>query len=227
MSITFAVPMAPQPFRATRPFLYRVAGVAAATFGLLVTMSAVASAQVSTEPMPAPPSKSLELRFTSGGLVAIGSQRDAIRDAQMSGVQLAWLVRPSFAVVGTLGWARSRDRLRVDAPKLDVFASDVGVEARGANTRIVHAVTFSPFAGLGAGVRSYNYRALDIDATNNIAGYASVGGDLGVGRVGLRVEVRDYASGFKPLVGGGTSDTRNDLVIMAALKYSRRRTSQN
>jgi hypothetical protein len=82
-------------------------------------------------------------------------------------------------------------------------------------------VTFTPFAGVGAGARSYNYRNLDVDATHNVAGYGTVGGELGMGRVGLRLEVRDYVTGFKPLVGGGTADTRNDVVILVGLRFDR------
>jgi hypothetical protein len=87
-------------------------------------------------------------------------------------------------------------------------------------------VTLSPFVGLGAGVRSYNYRSLDVDATHNVAGYGSVGGEIGVGRVGVRVEVRDYTSGFRPLVGGGKSAIRNDVVLSAALRFNRRHTTK-
>jgi hypothetical protein len=83
-------------------------------------------------------------------------------------------------------------------------------------------VTFSPFAGVGAGARSYNYRKLDVDATHNLAAYGAVGGELGMGRVGLRLEARNYATGFRPLVGVGKSDMRNDVVVMAALSFNRK-----
>jgi hypothetical protein len=79
-------------------------------------------------------------------------------------------------------------------------------------------MTFSPFAGTGAGGRSYNYRKLHIEATHNIGAYASVGGELGVRRARLRLEVRDYASGFKPLTGEGSTRTGNDVVVMAGLR---------
>ena len=42
---------------------------------------------------------------------------------------------------------------------------------------------------------------------------------LGIRHVGVRFEVRDYATGFKPLVGTGKSDMRNDVVIMAGLRF--------
>ena len=111
---------------------------------------------------------------------------------------------------------------RVDTPKLDVFTSDVGVEARPIRWFAGRAVTFSPFAGVGAGARSYNYRKLDVDATHNLAAYGAVGGELGMGRVGLRLEARNYATGFRPLVGVGKSDMRNDVVVMAALSFNRK-----
>jgi hypothetical protein len=83
-------------------------------------------------------------------------------------------------------------------------------------------VTFRPFVGAGAGGRSYNHRKLDLDATHDVAGYGTVGGEFGAGRVGLRLEVRDYVTGFKPLVGRGSATTRNDLVLMAGLRFNRR-----
>ena len=46
---------------------------------------------------------------------------------------------------------------------------------------------------------------------------------MAIGALGLRLEVRDYVAGFKPLAGGGTADTRNDVVIMAGLRFDRHR----
>jgi hypothetical protein len=171
----------------------------------------------------APHTSAWELRFTSGGLVATGAQRDVIKDAQLSAVQVSWLVHPAVAITGTVGWARSRDRLSANTPKLDVFTSDLGAELRPAQWFADRAVSVSPFIGAGAGARSYNYRSLDADATHNVAGYVAAGGEVGVGRVGVRLEVRDYASGFKPLVGAGTSEARNDIVLMAGIRFNRHR----
>jgi hypothetical protein len=107
------------------------------------------------------------------------------------------------------------------APKLDVFTYDLGAEARAPQWFAGHALTLNAFAGGGAGGRSYNYRNLDVEATRIIAAYVAVGGDVGIRRVHLRVEVRDYVGGFKPLVGGGTAQTHNDVVVMAGLGFSR------
>lgn len=166
-------------------------------------------------------SRTWELRIPSGALIATGAQRNQVKDAQMTGVQLSRQIGSAFAVTGTFGWARSRDLSAIDAPKLDVFTSDVGIEtcfedfAKG-------PVSFHTFAGIGGGARSYNYRRLDVDATTNLAGYVAAGGEVGAGRVAVRVEARDYATGFKPLIGAGKSVARNDVMIMAALRFNRR-----
>jgi len=162
------------------------------------------------------------LRFSSGALIATGSQRNQIKDAQLSAVQVARKVGHGVAITGTFGWARSRDLATVDAPKLDVFTTDIGIEACSEEWFRTASTSLNTFAGIGGGARSYNYRKLDVDATNNLAGYIAAGGELGVRRVALRVEARDYATGFKPLVGAGKSAARNDVVIMATLRFNRR-----
>lgn len=198
---------------------------AAGALGLALASTSAASAQ-GTLSTVTPSSSTWELRFTSGALVATGKQRDAVKDGPLSAVQLSWLVRPAIAVTGMAGWARSRDRLTANTPKLDVFTGDLGVELRPANWFTDRKVSLSSFVGAGAGVRSYHYRTLDANATHNVAGYLAAGGELGVGRVGLRLEVRDYATGFKPLVGAGTSDTRNDVMLMAGVRFNRQRATR-
>ncbi len=206
----------------SRQRLTRVALVAVGTLGMLLSSTRTAIAQTS-----APQARAWELRFTGGAFVPTGNHRNFVKDAQVTAAQLSWVLRPSLAITGTFAWARSRDLTSTETPKLDVFSSDLGVEVRPAEWSADGAVAFSPFVGLGAGARSYNYRKLDVDATNNLAGYATVGGELGFGRVGLRLEARNYVTGFKPLVGGGKSDMRNDVVIMAGLRFNRQRASQD
>jgi hypothetical protein len=144
--------------------------------------------------------------------------------AQLSAAQLSWVARRPLAVTATCGWARSRDLGSIDLPRVDVFTYDLGAEVRGSEWRADRAVTFTSFAGAGAGARSYNYRSLNVDATHNVAGYGTVGGELGMGRVGLRLEVREYVTGFEPLAGGGTSDTRSDAIVMVGLRFHRHHT---
>ena len=147
---------------APRATLARLAVVASSVFGLLLSLPRGAAAQTID-----PSSPRWELRFSSGALVGTGNQRTAIKDANFSAAQLSWLVRPSVAVTGTFGWARSRD---LQSAKLDVFTSDLGVELRPARLALNGALSFAPFIGAGAGARSYNYRSQNVDATNNLAG---------------------------------------------------------
>ena len=191
--------------------------VAVGTLGLLLASAPTAAAQA-----PAEPTGAWEFRIPSGGLVPTGAQRNALKDAHLSAAQLSYAVRPSFAITATVGWARSRDLASADDPKVDVFTYDLGAEARAPAWFAGRAVTFSPFVGAGAGARSYNHRKLELDATHNVAGYGAVGGELGVGRVGLRLEARDYVSGFRPLVGGGSARTRNDVVALLGLRLTKR-----
>lgn len=162
-----------------------------------------------------------EFLVHSGKLVPTGAQGDAVRQGNLTAAQLSYVVRPSIALTTTLGWTRSRDIASPGDPRLDVFTYDVGAEVRAPRLVSGARVHFSPFAGIGAGGRSYNYRSLNVDATHNFAGYASTGGELGYRRVRLRLEVRDYVSGWKPLAGEGATDTRNDVAFMAGLRFTR------
>ena len=199
--------------RSARQGFTRGTLAAVGTLGLLL-----ASARTSTAQAPAEPTGAWEFRVPSGGLVPTGAQRNALKDAHLSAAQLSYAVRPAFAITATVGWARSRDLASANDPKLDVFTYDLGAEARAPEWLASRAVTFSPFVGAGAGARSYNHRKLDLDATHNVAGYGAVGGELGMGRVALRLEARDYVSRFRPLVGGGSARTRNDVVALLGLR---------
>jgi hypothetical protein len=154
----------------------------------------------------------------SGALVPTGAQRHTIKRGNLSAVQLAYAARPTFAITSTVGWARSRDIATTGDPKLDVFTYDIGAEVRAPQWLDGNGMTLSPFAGAGAGGRSYNYRKLDVDATHNVAGYVSTGADLGIRRVGVRLEARDYVAGFKPLTGAGAARTANDVVVLVGLR---------
>ena len=113
-------------------------------------------------------------------------------------------------------------RIATYDPKLDAFTYDVGAEFRAPKLIGGNAISLSPFAGIGAGGRSYNYRSLSAPATSNVAGYGSVGGELGVGRIRLRLEARDYLTGFRPLAGEGATRSGNDVVLMGGLRFVRR-----
>jgi hypothetical protein len=162
------------------------------------------------------------LRLPSGALIATGDQRNHVHDGGISALQIAHPLTSAIGVTATFGWARSSDVAITGSPKLDVFQSDLGLESRDHTWFASAPVSFASFLGIGGGMRSYNYRKLDVDASHNVAGYVSAGGELGIRRVAVRIEARDYITGFKPLSGIGRSESRNDVVIMAAFRFNRR-----
>jgi hypothetical protein len=190
--------------------------VRVAVLGLVLSSARTANAQESTK-SPSP----WEVRVTGGSFVPTGEQRNVLKEGKVKALQVTRLLRPSLAITGTFGWARSQDLATADNPKLDVFTSDLGIELRPNTWFANRAVNVDAFVGIGGGMRSYNYRKLDIGATHNLAAYGAIGGEVGIGRVGVRLEVRDYVAGFKPLAGVGDSQTRNDVVITAAIRINR------
>ena len=195
----------------------RSAVIAAAVSSALIATSTL-SAQVSESQDTTRKQTRWEVSVPGGAIVPTGAQRDAIKRGNLTALQLTYVARPALAITSTVGWARSRDVATVGDPKLDVFTYDVGAEVRAPRWLAGKTVTFSPFAGVGAGGRSYNYRKLNVDATHNLSAYASVGGEVGVRRVRVRLEARDYVSGFKPLAGQGAARTGNDVVVMAGVR---------
>jgi hypothetical protein len=189
--------------------------------GTLASTNDLAAQTADSTPVPARRAR-WEILVPTGTVVPTGAQRAAIKRGNLTAVQLSYVARPALAVTATVGWARSRDLATANDPKLDVFTYDVGAELRAPRWIDRKAVTFMPFAGIGAGARSYDYRRLDVDATHNLAGYGAVGGELGVRRLRLRLEARDYVTGFQPLTGAGATATRNDVVVMAGLRIVRR-----
>jgi hypothetical protein len=191
--------------------------IAAAVGCTLITTSDL-SAQVAESQATMGKTARWELSVPTGAILPTGVQRHAIKRGNLSAVQVTYVARPAFAITSTFGWARSRDIVTAGDPKLDVFTYDIGAEVRAPRWLAGKAMTFSPFAGAGVGGRSYNYRKLDVDATHNVAAYASAGGELGIRRVRVRLEARDYVTGFKPLDGAGAARTGNDIVVMAGLR---------
>jgi hypothetical protein len=195
--------------------------ITAAALGVIIASSSRLSAQVTAPETSTQQKPNWELLVSSGAVLPTGTQRDAIKQGKLTAAQVSYVVRPALALTASFGWARTRDIATVGDPKLDAFTYDAGAEVRAPRWMAGKGITLSPFAGVGAGGRSYNYRSLDVEATHNAAAYGSVGGEIGVRRIRLRVEARDYVSGFKPLGGEGASRTGNEVVVMAGLRFVR------
>jgi hypothetical protein len=189
-----------------------VRAAAAVVFAVtLVSTKAIAQEAVASN-------NGFELRPYVGAYIPTGDQRDLLKDAVLVGGQASYRLNPNFAVTGTLGWSPSKDRITPGDQKLDVWQYDLGAELRAPSWLTAGALDFTPFVGLGAGARTYDYRDLDVDAKTNFAGYGVLGGELGFGRIGWRLEARDYVSQFKPF-DGGDSKTRNDVTVATGLTF--------
>ncbi len=191
---------------------------------LAIAAALVAGIAPAVRAQGAEDSRSSASRFqfvvSSGALVPTGVQRDAIARGELTTAQLSYLVLPNVAVTTSLGWTRSHDITAAAQPTLDLFTYDAGAELRGPNWTAGDKWSFMPLVGAGAGGRSYSYRSQSTESTHNLAGYASLGGEVGYSRVRLRIEARDYVTGFKALGGVGASGTRNDVALMVGFRIT-------
>jgi len=190
-----------------RRFARRGIAVLAVT-ALLAVSSVPANAQL----VPA-----FEIRPMAGAYIPMGDQKSLVSNATMYGAQASWLMSPSWAFTGSLGWTRNEDRALSPATnRLDMYQYDAGLEAR-LNPSIGESWSFAPFLGLGAGARTYDYKKVDIDSHTYFAGYGAVGGELAYKSIGVRLEARDYLSRYRLGFDTGAMDYRNDMTLSAAL----------
>ena len=159
-----------------------------------------------------------QVRISSGRFVATGDQRSTTKDAPVIAAQVSRTVSSRTAVIATLGWARSRDLASATTPKLDILSADLGLETRVTRWNLGGTTTFTPFTGVGAGARSYDSRHPGAASTSAVAGYLAAGGELGIGRFGVRLEMRDYLTDHSRANG-----LRNDVVFMGAIRFNRNR----
>lgn len=168
----------------------------------------------------APSGPSWEILVPTGRLIPTGDQRDDVQRGGLTALQISRAVRPRFALTTTLGWARSHDAAAPERSKLDVFLLDLGTELRA--PRLVRGRgAFGAFVGAGAGVRAYNHRELDV-FTRNVAAYGSAGGEVGFRRAHLRIEGRNYVTGFQDFARLEGAVARNDVVVMVGLRFGSR-----
>jgi hypothetical protein len=160
----------------------------------------------------------LEVRPFAGAFLPTGPARTDLKSALLAGAQVSARLVPQLAVTGTFAWTPNNDRTLVGEPTLDVYQYDLGLEARGAGWFEGDGWDFTPFVGVGGGGRTYDYRNIGVGSTTDVDGYGAVGGELGYGRLGLRVEARDYISQFHPLNGIGLTTNHNDVDVAAGLR---------
>lgn len=212
------------PASAAQGRIRRLGATSIVPAALAAAMLVAAASSADAQTAAARPSVRSRFEFivSDGALLPTGEQRNALKNARMNLAQLSYAVRPYLAVTTSMGWVRTRDIASADRPKLNVFTYDVGAELRADRWVSGHALTFTPFAGGGAGGRSYDYRSLAGNATHNLAAYGSAGGELGYRRIRFRVEARDYVTGFAPLTATGATVRRNDVSLMGGFRIASR-----
>lgn len=204
----------------------RSSRVAAIALMLLSAAGSVDAQSTTASPTPPPDSSNhWEMLFSTGALVPTGVERQALKRAPLSTGQLSYVLASRVAFTTMFGWARSRDLLTEGNPRVSIFTYDVGVEARAPQHRVGNALSFTPFAGVGGGGRSFDHPGRDSDATHGPAGYAAIGGEMAIGRARVRLEARDYVMSMRPLVGGGTRAMRNDVSIIAGFRLVKKQPS--
>ena len=191
----------------TRPARVVAAAVLALSTALVATRAQAQAVNTSS---------GFELRPYVGAYIPTGTQRDLLKDAVLVGGQASYRILPQLAITGTVGWSPSKDRITPGDETVDLWQYDLGAELRAPSWQTWGAMDFTPFAGVGGGARTYNYRDLDVDSKTNVAGYGVLGGEVGFGRLGLRLEARDYVSRFKPF-DGGDAKTRNDVTVATGI----------
>jgi hypothetical protein len=122
------------------------------------------------------------------------------------GAQASYRFIPQFAVTGTLAWSPTQAHGAPGDPTVDLYQYDVGAEGRARVWQRGTNWSFTPFAGLGVGGRTYRDRDGGIDAQSVFTGYGALGGELGFGRLGVgwkvattsRAPRRDSSAGGAP-----------------------------
>jgi hypothetical protein len=194
------------------------AGLGLAVAASLLAFAARASgAQQSSTP-------TLSIRPIAGALVGTGKQHELLKNAALVGAQGTLAVSQNFAVVGSFGYSRSKDKTSINQQqKVDLYQYDLGIEGKLDDLTAGSAVSTRPFLTLGAGARTYDLRnAANSAAKTSPLGYGAVGLDLGKadGGFGVRFEARDNVTAFKGLRGELASRTaRNDLQFSAGLTF--------
>ena len=202
--------------RRVRPVLTALAVAAAALSPLAAAAQSLAPALPPTVHEVKP---NWEFLVASGNLRPTGAVRDEVSGGGLTAAQLSYVPRPTFAITSTIGWARTQGLAAPasSAVKLDLFTYDLGAEFRAPRWRSHKALSFSPLVGGGVGARTYRFRGMDLAATQQLGAYVSAGGEFGVRRVRVRLEVRDYLTGFRSVAGA--ADARNDLAILTGIRF--------
>lgn len=160
----------------------------------------------------------LELRPFAGMYVPAGSMADDFKSATLFGIQPALELNQNFHILGTLGWTDGRSKIgALTDDRAALWQYDLGLEVNGFKD-IGYGWLFRPFAGVGAGARTYDYEASGVGSRTCTSGYGALGTEFQKLAIALRAESRGYVNCFKqPLTNKKL--TRADMTFAFGFAY--------
>lgn len=159
-----------------------------------------------------------ELRPFAGAYLPTGTQSGLFKAAALFGVQGALEVTPTFHLLGTFSWVPGHNRYTGFDENVSIFSYDVGTEL-GMVQPLTDGWEFKPFIGLGAGARTYAYKATGLSDRTCAAGYGALGSEFQLDRVALRFEARDNVFCYRSPLPGVASSTQNDIGLAFGFAY--------
>ncbi|HEX8848847.1 MAG TPA: hypothetical protein VF761_04865 [Gemmatimonadaceae bacterium] len=159
-----------------------------------------------------------ELRPFAGVSIPTSRQSTLYGESVLFGAQAGLEIKPTFHVLATLTWIPAHYRLGVSNPDVNLYQYDVGTEF-GIAAPMEPEWVFKPFLGLGAGGRTYSFRASEMYTRTGFAAYGSAGTELQLHRVAFRFEVRDNVFRYRDPIGARASWMRNDVAFSLGLAY--------
>jgi hypothetical protein len=162
-----------------------------------------------------------EVRPFFGAYVPAGKQHQLLDGGIALGAELALeFARGAHAVAG-FTWVPTEQRGLDTGGRVEMAQFDLGAEWLSPGRRQVQR-RLNPLVGAGVGIRAYRSRDTDAPSQANLGAYGALGGELGLGRVALRLEGRDYLTAFRGLDGRAATSLRTDAAIALGLAYHSR-----
>lgn len=159
-----------------------------------------------------------ELRPFAGVYLPTSNLSTLYRESVLFGVQAGVELKPTFHLLGTLTWVPVHNDYGVANPDVNLYQYDLGAELAIARPLEPEWV-FKPFVGIGAGARTYSFKASELSTRTCVAGYGSAGTELQLHRVAFRFEARDNVFCYRAPTGPSRSWVRNDVGLSIGLAY--------
>jgi hypothetical protein len=159
-----------------------------------------------------------EVRPFVGAYVPAGRQHQLLTNAVALGAQVAMEFGHGTHAVASFTWIPTEQRGVATSNRIEMAQFDLGAEWLSPGRRRLQE-RFNPLLGAGLGVRAYRSRDVDTPSQANLAAYGSLGGELALGRFGVRLEGRDYLTLFRGLGGQDATSLRSDAAVALGVAY--------